>query len=315
MTIKRDPFALRNELKKQLKLCDIIVKSNKEIPYGVQWKVEAVGTQQSATVNTYHGKKGFKIVVQGADADLKNKIEACYSSLVSATQNRKMTSYSDNMLQKDFLVSSIGCDESGKGDILGPLSVVAVYLSFEEAKEVAELGIRDSKTLSDKEIDILAEKIILRLSDCYEARVLMPAEYNRLYAEYSAKNLNLNHLLADLHLLNIEKLHNKFPDVPIILDQFGPEGLMNERVRHMSDVNFTQLPRAEQYISVAAASVIARYLFLQGMHELENRARIFLPKGASHLVRQAISELVRNYGKEILPEFGKMHFKTFDPYR
>ena len=44
----------------------------------------------------------------------------------------------------------IGTDESGKGDYFGPLVVAGVFATKEDEKKLAELGVKDSKSNSDK---------------------------------------------------------------------------------------------------------------------------------------------------------------------
>ena len=50
----------------------------------------------------------------------------------------------------------IGTDESGKGDYFGPLVIAAVWLDEETQTLLKELGVRDSKTLSDRKCQQLA---------------------------------------------------------------------------------------------------------------------------------------------------------------
>ncbi len=52
----------------------------------------------------------------------------------------------------------IGIDESGKGDFFGPLCVAGVFAGGNEIVELKNLGVRDSKTLSDSTIKKIAKK-------------------------------------------------------------------------------------------------------------------------------------------------------------
>ena len=53
----------------------------------------------------------------------------------------------------------IGTDEAGKGDYFGPLVVAGVMVDESIAKSFEELGIRDSKKLSDSSVRDLATEI------------------------------------------------------------------------------------------------------------------------------------------------------------
>lgn len=47
-------------------------------------------------------------------------------------------------------IAHIGTDESGKGDFFGPLVIAGVLADEKSAQYFRELGIKDSKKLSDK---------------------------------------------------------------------------------------------------------------------------------------------------------------------
>ncbi len=53
----------------------------------------------------------------------------------------------------------IGTDESGKGDYFGPLVVAGVFILDEQQKVLAELGVKDSKRLSDNRVREFADLI------------------------------------------------------------------------------------------------------------------------------------------------------------
>jgi ribonuclease HIII len=54
----------------------------------------------------------------------------------------------------------IGTDEAGKGDYFGPLCVCALYADETQYLRLKALGVRDSKTLTDKKIRSLAAQVI-----------------------------------------------------------------------------------------------------------------------------------------------------------
>ena len=49
----------------------------------------------------------------------------------------------------------IGVDESGKGDFFGPLCIAGVLVDEKTEKMFLELGIKDSKKISDKKFSNL----------------------------------------------------------------------------------------------------------------------------------------------------------------
>jgi ribonuclease HIII len=61
---------------------------------------------------------------------------------------------------------------------------------------------------------------------------------------------------------------------------------------------------------VAAASILARAAFLEGLHTLSTEWNLTLPKGASKKVLEVGRTFVRTHGREALANVSKGHFKT-----
>src|SRR4029077_1213327 len=92
----------------------------------------------------------------------------------------------------------IGTDEAGKGDFFGPLVVAGVYATEATAILLRQIGVRDSKTLSDKRIAEIGVEI--RQTCPVNVVAIGPDRYNEMYA----KIRNLNRLLAWAHARVIE---------------------------------------------------------------------------------------------------------------
>ena len=71
-----------------------------------------------------------------------------------------------------------------------------------------------------------------------------------------------------------------------------------------------QMHKAERDIAVAAASVLARDLFVSEMRRLAQEAGLELPKGAGPAVPKTLRALIAQKGPDCLPAFAKCHFKT-----
>ncbi len=81
-------------------------------------------------------------------------------------------------------VPHIGTDEAGKGDYFGPLVCAACYVDADSAAVLRELGVRDSKTLSDTAIKRLAAEIRTRFGGRFAVITIPPARYNELYEQF-----------------------------------------------------------------------------------------------------------------------------------
>jgi ribonuclease HIII len=195
----------------------------------------------------------------------------------------------------------VGSDEAGKGDYFGPLVVVAVRADPKERAELARSGVADSKTLSDARVRVLAPALEQRYA--FAAEVLPPADYNREHAAHGS----LNPLLAELHARCIRKLAR--PGCLVLVDKFADDALIARRVRDL-DVELHQRTRAEREPVVAAASVIARNLFLEGLARLSEECAVDLHKGAGEPTDRSAREYVKLHGRDALGRVAKVHFKN-----
>ena len=201
--------------------------------------------------------------------------------------------------------SHIGIDESGKGDFFGPLCIAGVQADEAMIKQLLSIGVRDSKALTDKASLALSTKI---KQICPHVTVLIsPKKYNELYANFK----NLNSLLGWGHATAIADLVTKTSCTEVIIDQFASEHVVLNALKQKNvRVQLTQRHKAEADPVVAAASILARATFLNGLDFLGKRYSVILPKGASKEVIRVGKALVSKYGPAVLEETAKLHFKT-----
>ena len=205
------------------------------------------------------------------------------------------------------IIPHIGTDESGKGDFFGPLVIAGVLVDERAAKIFTDLGIKDSKKLSDKKM--LAMAVEIKKNAPHSVIAISNGKYNELYSNIK----NLNKLLAWGHARAIENILNSSSCEYVLSDKFGDESLIkNALMKNGQSIRLEQMVRAESDIAVAAASVLARATFVQKMQDMENNYGLKFPKGCSGLVKTAASEFIQKYGKDRLHEVCKTHFKTFN---
>lgn len=203
------------------------------------------------------------------------------------------------------LTPRIGMDEAGKGDFFGPLCVASLYADSEGIKNLSQLGVRDSKRLSDDAVKKLAAKI--RPAYTYTVIRLFPKKYNELHDKFK----NLNRLLAWAHAAALEDVIRKTNCRDAILDQFADKHVMETSLRQKKiDVRLQQKVRGEADVVVAGASILARAAFLEGLETLSQEIGVSLPKGAAAQVVNAARKLLAQFGPEALDKTAKTHFKT-----
>ena len=201
----------------------------------------------------------------------------------------------------------IGVDESGKGDFFGPLCIAGVLVDEKTEKLFADLGIKDSKKISDKKILELEKSI--RANAVHSVVAISNGRYNELYANIK----NLNRLLAWGHARVIENICENNECDYALSDKFGDESLIKSALmKYGRNIELRQMVRAESDIAVAAASVLARATYVRKMAEMEKTYGIIFPKGCASQVKDAAREFISKYGKDRLKEVCKTHFKTFN---
>jgi len=256
-----------------------------------------------------------KVVFQGRDADLAadfwietEKINAG-KAIVTSSEDKKEKKEIERKIP--LRITSIGSDEVGTGDFFGPIVVTAAYVTKADVDFLLELGVKDSKKMKDDEIRKVVPQIIKRIP--YNTFVLSNKQYNELYNS----DMNMNKMKAILHnkVLSHFADKNKYPYDHIVVDQFeNPRSYYNHLVDAKFKVyNITFLTKAEdQCLSVACASLISRYIFLDEMDKISKNVGMEIPKGASDLVDAVGKEIVKNFGKDKLKEIAKLNFKNTD---
>lgn len=276
----------------------------KEINYGLQFTLKM--NHLSGLVRIYESKKGVRHdFSQVKSSELLNMLEHHLNIESPIGGMGKETPKNDSPTLSRLPDELIGTDESGKGDYFGPLVIAGVLVSKSSAAILKELGITDSKKMSDKTIIELAPKI--KELCPYAIVPIGNQKYNELYNKIN----NLNRLLAWGHARVIENILSKHDCPTVLSDQFGDEALIQKALLEKGkNIKLYQMPRAEQNIAVAAASVLARNEYVIRLSQLESHYKLKLPKGASTATQNSAKAFLKQYGKGELSNVAKLHFKT-----
>lgn len=178
----------------------------------------------------------------------------------------------------------IGSDEVLKGDTFGGIVVAAVKANAEQRESLKKLGVRDSKTLSDRQIQLMAPKIEKNFT-CI-VKNIYPEEYNKFKG-------TVTDILNNLH----KECYNYLKPGKHIVDKF-PGCVVGDIIETQAE---------SKYPEVAAASIIARAHALHQLYTLSKKAGFTIPKGSSH-VQEGLKELK----KRGLPptDFVKLNFSN-----
>ncbi len=260
-----------------------------------------------------------KVVFQGKDADLSSDFWISTEKINSGSVNVKNSSNDKkkDKLDKTSFVnpriynsSSIGSDEVGTGDYFGPIVVTAAYVTKDNINFLEEIGVKDSKKLTDSQILQIVPKFIKKIE--YESIILSNKEYNKFYTS----DTNMNKIKAILHNKVLYKLSNRIPNYEyIIVDEFAKPYVYYNYLKDSSNVvrNITFFTKGEdKHLSVACASLISRFIFINEFNKLSKNIGFELPKGASTAVDLAGTKIIEKFGKDKLKEIAKLNFKNTD---
>lgn len=304
MIAGKNKFEYFDNIKLLLEPHGFVLSDVKEINYGLQFLVKNDG--RNGLIRIYESKKGIRHdLSQIKDSELLAQIEKALSTETTES-NKNIPIKKDNISSpKVFPAELIGTDESGKGDYFGPLVIAGVLVTENTSTILKELGVMDSKKINDKTIVELAPKI---KQLCPHSIVKIGnGKYNELYH----KMQNLNKLLAWGHARVIENILINHECNTVLSDQFGDEKLIQKALLDKGQkINLYQMPRAEENIAVAAASVLARNEYVAQLQQMSISYKMKFPKGASSLTKQMAKEFILKYGSDELKNVAKLHFKT-----
>ena len=271
-------------------------KRDKVIPYAV------FQAKDEDTVITMY--ESGKVMFQGPSADVD---AAMWGTVLANTKEKQKEQKKQD--EKYYNCNAVGSDEVGTGDYFGPIVVTATYVSKNNIKYLEELGIRDSKKVTDDFILKVTPELIKKIP--YRSIILTNKEYNKKYS----KDLNMNKIKAIMHNKVLFQIMTELkPKVDyIIVDEFAREKRYYEYIKDAPNIqkDITFIQKAEdKNLAVGAASIISRYIFLKEFNKLCDEVGLPLPKGAGPEVDKIGEELVEKYGEEKLKEVAKYNFKN-----
>lgn len=288
--------------KEQIASFKLIVQQNGLVADSIlqkeyNYEFNVTESKSKVKVLLYFGKKGLKLILQGdTNSTLYKTVENLLNDQQTLELGQKEIEEPDDY---------IGTDEVGKGDLFGPLVIAAVRADKSIQSKLQKIGVRDSKDLSDYQIEIIAKKIFDVCSNNISIISFIPEKYNKLYE----KEKNLNKLLSFGHSEAIKNLLDSTKAGVVISDKFGNKGLNIHQDKNYSHINFIETEKAERFAAVAAASIIARYEFVNWFYE-QNINGFDFPKGASDKVKIYLEKFIQKHGMKELHKFAKLHFKT-----
>lgn len=241
-----------------------------------------------------------KLVVQG------RKTEDFVANILEPEVTGEFLLGYEEVNNPEWFEPHAGLDESGKGDLFGPVVTACVVADGDMVRDWMNSGVRDSKTITDGAILKMAKQIKDTKGVVVKVAYTNMIKYNELYLQFDS---NLNKFLAWLHGRSLNDAIKERKPSWGLLDQFTKQPLVQKYVEGQ-DFDLQMRTKAEEDPVVAAASIIARATWLQQMKKLGELAGCVLPKGSGSQAKEKATFLYQKWGEERMKEFCKLHFKT-----
>lgn len=224
-----------------------------------------------------------------------------------------------NAEHSDEPVNYIGSDEVGNGSYFGGIITASVYIKDQKDVDfLLDLGVRDSKKLSDKKIKEMAPQIKDYLEHSISAAI--PQQYNQAIAS----GLNIKEIMAVLHNDALSKLKDIDPEF-VMIDQFAPLATYRKYLSN-KEIAYDDRLRVEtkadgKYLAVAAASILARDAFLTQIDTMSDYLKKTFKSALTMPLKQGVTAKSKEQIAQMmklnidLTHYGKIDFKTTEEVR
>lgn len=153
----------------------------------------------------------------------------------------------------------LGIDDAGRGPVIGPMILAGCLVDEEIEKEFKELGIKDSKKLTPKRREFLAEKIKSK-AITFEITLTHPDEITS--QNKAGVNLNTVEALKTAEIIN--RVNKRQGKIKVFVDCPSPnipawQREVEKHIKNKNNLEFHFEHKADvNHISCSAASVLAK---------------------------------------------------------
>lgn len=183
-----------------------------------------------------------------------------------------------------------GVDEAGRGSVLGPLVVGAVYT--DDDKVLKEIGVKDSKKLTPKTREKMYDEIISSVPDY--SLVIYPADkIDELMGKISLNDIELGMFVEACSKVPVIRVYADCPDV-------NEERFSNQMSVRMKGTQIVGRHKADDtYPVVSAASILAKVTRDRMVEDISNEFGIDIGSGypSDKYTMDFIAKWIKENGK------------------
>lgn len=163
----------------------------------------------------------------------------------------------------------LGIDDAGRGPVIGPMILAGCLIKKDIEKELKSVGVKDSKQLTSKRREFLAE-IIREKAESFEITISQPNEIDKSLD--GGTNLNVLEAIKAAEIIN--KINKGLKKIRVIIDCPSVsiekwKDMVKQRVKNLSNLEIVCEHKADQnHPSVSAASILAKSMREKEMDKL-----------------------------------------------
>jgi ribonuclease HII len=166
----------------------------------------------------------------------------------------------------------IGVDDAGRGPVIGPMILAGVLIDDKQEKELKQLGVKDSKELTPRRREFLAEKIKENIKS-FELVVISPEEIEK----GQEQGVKLNEIEAIACAKIINKLNKTEEKIRVVLDCPSTslvkwKDYLIMKIKELSNLEILCEHKADRnHVAVSAASILAKSQREKEMNKLRKK--------------------------------------------
>lgn len=166
----------------------------------------------------------------------------------------------------------LGIDDAGRGPVIGPMVLAGCLIDDAVEKEFKKIGVKDSKQLTQKRREFLAEKI-KESAETFEVVLAQPDEIDGKNGD----GINLNSLEAIKMAEVINKINKGYGKIKVIIDCPSVsiekwKDFLKTKIENLSNLEIVCEHKADvKYPAVSAASILAKTVREKEMEKLKEK--------------------------------------------
>ncbi|MFH1801390.1 MAG: ribonuclease HII [archaeon] len=167
---------------------------------------------------------------------------------------------------------TLGIDDAGRGPVIGPMVLAGCLVDEKTEKELKKLGVKDSKQLTLKRREFLAEKIQEK-AETFEIIIIHPDEIDL----HNGNGTKLNEVEAFACAEIINRINKGYKKIRVVLDCPSTSiikwrDFLKTKIKNLSNLEIICEHKADKnHTAVSAASIIAKSIREKEMDKLKEK--------------------------------------------